>query len=129
MTSYNVPSLGIRLPKEIATSADLRAGALVRVRLLDNGSIIVVPLAAAVSVTETHVAVKQPNIAENGDWTSQCKGIHFRHRAGSFWKMPAIGQVLPDWRIPLRAYCPPTNKKVVPFIPKGKGFSCGREES
>lgn len=57
-------SLGLRLPKEIATSAGLRAGALVRVRLLDNGSIIVVPLAAAVAVTEAHTAVKPPKVAE-----------------------------------------------------------------
>lgn len=51
-------SLGLRLPKEIATSAGLRAGALVKVRLLDNGSIIVVPLAAAVAVTEEQTSVK-----------------------------------------------------------------------
>jgi antitoxin component of MazEF toxin-antitoxin module len=57
-------SLGLRLPKEIATSAGLRPGALVRVRLLDNGSIIVVPVAAAVAVTEAQTAVKPPAVAE-----------------------------------------------------------------
>lgn len=57
-------SLGLRLPKEIATSAGLRAGALVKVRLLDNGSIIVVPVAAAVAITETQTSITLPMVAE-----------------------------------------------------------------
>ena len=48
-------SLGLRLPKETAANAGLLPGTQVRVRLLDNGSIIVTPLAAAVVVTETGI--------------------------------------------------------------------------
>lgn len=59
-------SLGLRLPKEIATSAGLRAGAVVRLRLLDNGSILVVPLTASVAVTNAQTAVKPPAVI--GKW-------------------------------------------------------------
>ena len=45
-------SLGLRLPKETTANAGLLAGTRVRVRLLDNGSIIVTPLGAVAAMTE-----------------------------------------------------------------------------
>lgn len=51
-------SLGLRLPKEIASAAGLVSGSLVRVRLLDSGALLVTPLAGPVAVATTDVAVK-----------------------------------------------------------------------
>lgn len=46
-------SLGLRLPKETAANAGLLAGTRVRVRLLDNGSILVTPLGTSLMATPT----------------------------------------------------------------------------
>lgn len=43
-------SLGLRLPKEIAVAAGLFPGVLVRIRLMDDGSLRVTPIAAQVAV-------------------------------------------------------------------------------
>lgn len=51
-------SLGLRLPKEIAAAAGLVAGAVVRVRLRDDGSLTVTPIAGPVAVDTTDVAAK-----------------------------------------------------------------------
>lgn len=59
-------SLGLRLPKETAANAGLLAGTKVRVRLLDNGSIIVTPLVAAVAVTEAQTVT--PPLKAKAKW-------------------------------------------------------------
>ena len=59
-------SLGLRLPKETAANAGLHSGTQVRVRLLDNGSIIVTPLVAAFAVTEAQSIATPPTPA--GKW-------------------------------------------------------------
>ena len=45
-------SLGLRLPKETAANVESPVGTRVRVRLLDNGSIIVTHLGAVAAMTE-----------------------------------------------------------------------------
>ena len=59
-------SLGLRLPKETAANAGLLAGSRVTVRLLDNGSIIVTPLVAAVTSTGVQTIAKPAPLA--GKW-------------------------------------------------------------
>lgn len=61
-------SLGLRLPKETAANAGLLAGTRVRVRLLDNGSIIVTPLTTAVAVTMTGVQTIAKRPTSAGKW-------------------------------------------------------------
>ena len=51
-------SLGLRLPKEIAAAAGLISGALVRVRLRDDGSLSVTPIAGRIAVATPDAAVK-----------------------------------------------------------------------
>ena len=51
-------SLGLRLPKEIASAAGLVAGAHVRVRLLDCGALLLTPLAGPVAVSTPDAAAK-----------------------------------------------------------------------
>lgn len=51
-------SLGLRLPKEIAAAAGLVSGAVVRVRLRDDGVLLVTPFAGKVAVSPTDAAVK-----------------------------------------------------------------------
>ena len=51
-------SLGLRLPKEIAAAAGLVSGTVVRVRLRDDGSLSVTPVAGPVAVATTDTAVK-----------------------------------------------------------------------
>lgn len=43
-------SLGLRLPKDLALAAGLSPGSFVQVRLLDNGSILLVPTGTKVAV-------------------------------------------------------------------------------
>ena len=52
-------SLGLRLPKEIAAAAGLVSGAIVRVRLLDSGALLVTPLSEQVALTTTTTTVKR----------------------------------------------------------------------
>jgi len=51
-------SLSVRLPKEIAAAAGLFSGALVRVRLTDDGSLRVTLIAGPVAVATPDAAVK-----------------------------------------------------------------------
>lgn len=51
-------SLGLRLPKETAANAGLIAGTRVRVRLLDNGSIMVTSLVVEVALTGEQATAK-----------------------------------------------------------------------
>jgi antitoxin component of MazEF toxin-antitoxin module len=51
-------SLGLRLPKEIAAAAGLVAGTLVRVRLMDDGSVTVTPIAGEVAFSGADAEVK-----------------------------------------------------------------------
>ena len=51
-------SLGLRLPKEIASAAGLVSGGVVRVRLLDCGALLVTPLAGQVAIATTDTATK-----------------------------------------------------------------------
>lgn len=57
-------SLGLRLPAPVALAAGLKNGARVGVRLLDNGSLLVTPLAGTIAVTEVHEPVKIVRRAE-----------------------------------------------------------------
>ena len=49
-------SLGLRLPKETAANAGLHAGTRVRVRLLENGSVLVTPLGTSLMATPKALA-------------------------------------------------------------------------
>ncbi len=53
-------SLGLRLPKEIASAAGLVSGVLVRVRLLDSGALLVTPVAGTVSILATDTVARMP---------------------------------------------------------------------
>lgn len=59
-------SLGLRLPKEIAASAGLVSGTLVRVRLLDCGALLVTPVAGKVAIATTATAVD--SLKEAAKW-------------------------------------------------------------
>ena len=50
-------SLGLRLPKETAANAGLLAGTRVRVRLLDNGCILITPLGTSLMATAMASAI------------------------------------------------------------------------
>ena len=56
-------SLGLRIPRVVATAAGLKAGRLLEVRLLDNGEIRLRPVGAIVPVAAsdiTKVVVDEP---------------------------------------------------------------------
>ena len=59
-------SLGLRLPKEIAAAAGLVSGAIVRVRLLDSGALLVTPLAGPVTGATTDTTVTRTSSV--GKW-------------------------------------------------------------
>ena len=52
-------SLGLRLPASIAATAGLKAGAEVRFRLLDNGSVLLIPNECVVVSIEQKVPVER----------------------------------------------------------------------
>ena len=56
-------SLGLRLPQEIAAAAGLVSGALVRVRLRDDGALLVTPIAKPGTVVAPDATVKPVKIA------------------------------------------------------------------
>lgn len=51
-------SLGLRLPAPVALAAGFKNGTQVGVRLLDNGSLLVTPLAGAVAVSSAQSLVR-----------------------------------------------------------------------
>lgn len=58
-------SLGVRLPKELAATAGLKAGTSVRVRLMDNGTVVIAPVSGLVTeIIAKKLPKTTPNTAE-----------------------------------------------------------------